>query len=148
MSGSLLDSLGPHLGGLPHLKTGRARQASSYDRAGGNKDFISLEPGETATLASCDQAGTIARIWVTTQDWADPGRFKVKREHILRKLLLRAYWDGEEQPSIDCPLGDFFGAGFGEYKEYHSLIMGMTSGGFYCYFPMPYEEGCRIEITN
>ena len=68
MSGSLLDSLGPHLGGLPHLKTGRARQASSYDRAGGNKDFISLEPGETATLASCDQAGTIARIWVTVNN--------------------------------------------------------------------------------
>lgn len=148
MSGSLLNSLGTHLGGLPYLRQGRARQASSYDRLGGNRDFITLEPGESATLMEAHGAGTIARIWVTTQDWADPNRFKVMREHILRKLLFRAYWDGEENPSVDTPLGDFFGAGFGEYQEYHALTMGMSSGGFYCYFPMPYSNGCRIEITN
>ena len=138
----------PHLSNLPYLRPGRARQASSYDRQGGNKDFITLAPGETSTLMNTTGAGTIERIWITTQDWPDPGRFKVKREHILKKLLFRAYWDGEDKPSIDCPLGDFFGAGFGRYQEYHSLVMGMTSGGFYCYFPMPYADGCRIEITN
>ncbi|MEE2710131.1 MAG: hypothetical protein VYA69_11090 [Gemmatimonadota bacterium] len=50
MSNSLLSALGPHLEGLPYLRKGRARQSSSYARAGGNKDFISLAPGETATL--------------------------------------------------------------------------------------------------
>jgi hypothetical protein len=148
MTGPLLQGLGPHLGGLPYLKRGRARQASSYDRTGGNRDFISLKPGETATLMEADGAGSIARMWVTTQDWPDPGRFKVKRAHILRKLLLRAYWDGETVPSIDCPLGDFFGAGFAEYREYHSLVMGMSSGGFYSYFPMPFGAHARVEIVN
>lgn len=148
MAGPPLDGLGSHLGGLPYLRKGRARQASSYDRTGGNKDFISLEPGETATLMDVAGAGSIARMWITTQDWPDPGRFKVKREYILRKLLLRAYWDGETEPSIDCPLGDLFGAGFAEYREYHSLLMGMSSGGFYCYFPMPFATHCRIELTN
>ena len=138
----------PHLSNLPYLRPGRARQASSYDQQGGNKDFITLAPGETSTLMNTTGAGTIERIWITTQDWPDPGRFKVKREHILKKLLFRAYWDGEDKPSIDCPLGDSFGAGFGRYQEYHSLVMGMTSGGFYCYFPMPYADGCRIEIIN
>lgn len=148
MANALLHALSPHLGGLPYLRPGRARQASSYDRTGGNKDFISIPPGVTAPLMDVTGAGCLARMWVTTQDWADPGRFKLKREFILRKLLLRAYWDGETAPSIDCPLGDFFGAGFAEYREYHSLVMGMSSGGFYCYFPMPFAEHCRVEVTN
>ncbi len=148
MPNPLLSAIGPHLGGLPYLRKGRARQSSSYDRSGGNKDFISLAPGESATLMETDGSGCIVRAWITTQDWPDPGRFRVNRDFILRKLLLRAYWDGEDEPSIDCPLGDFFGAGFAEYQEYHALVMGMSSGGFYCYFPMPFRTGCRIEIVN
>ena len=72
----------------------------------------------------------------------------IKREHVLRKLLLRAYWDVEGESRIDRPLGDVVGAGFAEYQEYHALVMGMSSGGFYCYFSMPFGTCCCIEITN
>lgn len=49
-------------------------------------------------------------------------------------LILRIYWDGEDYPSVECPIGDFFGIGHCEYKHYMSKYIGMSSGGFYCYF--------------
>ena len=62
-------------------------------------------------------------------------------------LILRIYWDGEDYPSVECPIGDFFGIGHCEYKHYMSKYIGMSSGGFYCYFPMPFKK-VRIEVEN
>lgn len=61
--------------------------------------------------------------------------------------MLRFYWDGEENPSVESPVGDFFGTGF-QYKPYSAEYLGMTSGGYYCFFPMPFQQSAKIEIVN
>ena len=66
---------------------------------------------------------------------------------ILRELVLQIYWDGESQPSVCVPLGDFFGTAPG-VNEYKSLPLGMTDEGFYCYWYMPFEKGAIIKLTN
>lgn len=58
------------------------------------------------------------------------------------------YWDGEPNPSVECPIGDFFGTGFGDYQTWQSAVLGVTSGGFYSYFPMPFAKRGRITLTN
>jgi hypothetical protein len=66
----------------------------------------------------------------------------------LNHLLLRIYWDSEEEPSVDAPLGSFFGSGLGE-AEVRAIPLGMSSSGpYYCYFRMPFWEGFRIELVN
>ena len=124
---------------LAHLKNYKAAQESSFDRTGGNEDFVGIESGEKAVLADIKSAGRISRIWVTV---ASPDQY------ILRNAVIRMFWDGEESPSVECPLGDFFGVGFGMYKHYTALPMGMSSGGYYCYFPMPFAKSARIEVEN
>lgn len=123
---------------LPYLKPSKLIQVSSYDMAGGNNDRISIAPGKKATIFDVDGPGMICRIWFTI-DARDP--------YYLRRIVLRMFWDDEEKPSVEAPIGDFFGNGF-TYKPYISEFLGMTSGGFVCYFPMPFEEHARIEITN
>ncbi len=123
---------------LERLKPYKLLQVSSYDSSGGNNDRIHLKIGESATLAHLKGPGRIVRIWITI-DSRDPW--------FLRRILLRMYWDGEEHPSVNVPVGDFFGTGF-KYKHYISEYVGMTSGGYYCYFPMPFQKSARIEIKN
>jgi len=125
--------------GLPQFKDYKVRQVSSYDRSGGNNDFIKIDSGKVATLANIKGAGQIVRIWLTLGS-ADP--------YILRRALLKIYWDEEENPSVEVPLGDFFGTGFANYVHFTSLLLGMTSGGFYSYFPMPFASSARVEVEN
>ncbi len=68
-------------------------------------------------------------------------------KYFLRRILLRMYWDGETTPSVEVPIGDFFGTGL-EYKQYVTPFVGMSSGGYYCYFPMPFDKSARIEVVN
>src|SRR5689334_3817200 len=65
-----------------------------------------------------------------------------------RQAILRMYWDGESTPSVECPIGDFFGVGFGEQRDYISLPLNETSGGYNCYWPMPFHKSARWTITN
>jgi len=123
---------------LPYLKSSKLIQVSSYDTSGGNNDMISIPPGKKATILNVDGPGMICRIWFTV-DSGDP--------YYLRRIVLRIYWDKEVKPSVEVPIGDFFGNGF-NYKPYISEYLGMTSGGFVCYFPMPFEKHAKIEITN
>jgi hypothetical protein len=58
------------------------------------------------------------------------------------------YWDGDEYPSVECPIGAFFGVGFGEQKDYISLPLNETSGGYNCYWPMPFHKSARWTLTN
>lgn len=125
-------------GGLPYLKQSKLNQISSHDTSGKNKDFISVKENETAVLADVAGPGMITRIWVTISS-RDP--------YFLRRILLRMYWDNEEHPSVEVPIGDFFGTGF-EYRHYMSQFVGMSSGGYYSYFPMPFRKNARIEIVN
>lgn len=125
-------------GHLPTLKDSRMYQVSSYDTTGGNNDRINIHAGKTAEIANIDGPGLISRIWITI-DSRDP--------HFLRRILLRMYWDGEEEPSVEVPVGDFFGSGF-QYKHHTPEYVGMSSGGYYSYFPMPFNKNARIEVVN
>jgi len=118
--------------------TGRFHQVSSYDTAGGNRDRLEIAAGATATLLDVAGPGVIQRIWITVSS-GDP--------HYLRRIALEMYWDGETEPSVSVPLGDFFGNGF-DKRHYASLPMGVSSGGFYCYIPMPFAGRARIVAVN
>jgi hypothetical protein len=140
------DSLGRPLGSslreLARLRTGRRRRFSSWDRTGGNDDCLRLAPGQTAVLAEPGGAGCVTHLWMTAG---------CPEEHYLRKLVLRMFWDGEANPSVEVPLGDFFGVGHGLTRNFASLPLTMSpqdGRGFNCFFPMPFADGARIEVTN
>lgn len=134
----------PGTGGLrniANLREGVKRQRiSSFDRTGKNRDFLAnIEAGKKATLADISGPGTITHIWVTI---ASPERYH------LRRIVLRAYWDGEENPSVEAPIGDFFGLGFGEPNYWVSAPLAVSDRALNCFFPMPFSRGARIEIEN
>ncbi len=114
---------------LPYLKKSKMIQVSSYDTTGGNADFITVKKGAVATLANVAGPGVVTQFWCTISS-RDP--------YFLRRIVLRMYWDGENNPSVEVPIGDFFGTGF-EYKQHISQFVGMSSGGYYSYFPMPFR---------
>lgn len=98
---------------------------------------ITLPKEQTTTLMDVDGPGCIQHIWITV----DCRRY--------RELILRIYWDGEEQPSVETPLGDFFCNGFNTRANILALPINVNpSGGFNCYFPMPFRRHARITIEN
>src|SRR5262245_1820582 len=123
---------------LPHK--GTTKHEGSWDRKGGNWDARPIAPGETLTLFDYQGAGIVKRFWITVAPRAET--------HLHRQAILRMYWDGEETPSVECPIGDFFGVGFGEQKDYISLPLNETSGGYNCYWPMPFHKSAKWTITN
>lgn len=131
------------MGKLAELKDYKAARQSSYDPSGGNKDGRQdwpIEIGETRTMAEISGAGAITHIWVTIAS-RDP-------KH-LRNLVLRMYWDGEESPSVESPIGDFFGLGHALYYQYASLPIQIgTSNGLNCFWRMPFGKGAKITVTN
>lgn len=116
----------------------RFYQLSSADTTGGNNDRINIHPGQTATIADIEGPGLISRVWITI-DSRDP--------HFLRRMVLRMYWDDEQEPSVEVPVGDFFGSAFA-YKHHTPNLVGMSSGGYYSYFPMPFGKRARLEVVN
>jgi hypothetical protein len=128
------------LGQLPFLRDYRSRRASSYDMSGGNRDWWEFAPGETRVMMAEEAPGCIRHIWMTVGG----------DDTFPRKLVLRMFWDGEETPSVEAPLGDFFGIGHGTFKNFWSLPLQMSPDdgrGFNCWFPMPFDTA-RIELTN
>lgn len=131
---------------LAALRNGRSKRISSFDRSGGNWDCWTIAGGETRELAAITGPGCIRHLWVTVN---------AEDEWYLRKTLLRAYWDGETSPSIDAPLGDFFGVGHGVVNSYSCAAMNMSANegtskhaAMNCYFPMPFSNGARLEVIN
>src|ERR1700754_2859669 len=100
------------LRGLAKLRQAKTRRFSSYDRTGGNDDRFHIEPGKTEGIAECAGGGIITHIWAT---------LACESDNFLRKITLRAYWAGESEPSIEAPIGDFFGMGQGRTANYASL---------------------------
>ncbi|WFP63579.1 glycoside hydrolase family 172 protein [Mesorhizobium sp. WSM4904] len=130
------------LRGLAKLRDASTRRFSSYDRTGGNDDRLHIEPGETVTIAEHEGAGIVTHIWAT---------LACNSESFLRKAVLRAYWDGEEEPSIETPIGDFFGIGHARTKNFASLPVQASpedGKGFNCYFPMPFATGMKMTVSN
>src|SRR5882762_2149274 len=133
-------NLGVSLDDLPEAKNYVLKRASSYDRSGGNSDFRTIAPGETLALLDQSGPGLISHIWVTIAT-NDP-------DH-LKALVLRIYWDAESSPSVEAPIGDFFGLGLGEYFLYQSLPLSVASDkALNCYFPMPFQKHARMTVTN
>ncbi len=124
---------------LATLRHARSNRASSYDPTGGNRDHLIIAPGATATLLDEQGAGCVTHIW-TTIACRDP--------YHLRQIVLRMWWDGESQPSVECPVGDFFGLGHAQHTYFSSLPLQMFDRGFNCWFPMPFSSGARITVEN
>jgi hypothetical protein len=139
ISAQAQDAGGP-LGDLFMAREGKQIQYSSEDPTGGNSDRRYIGPGEKLVLMDHEGAGVIRRWWITIA----PRNSK----EIHRTLIVRCYWDGEEEPSVEVPVADFFGMGFGEWKDYISMPLNMTSGGYNCYWPMPFRKSARIEVEN
>ncbi len=93
------------------------KRASSYDRTGGNDDFYKIPAGATITLLDDTGPGIITHIWITI---ASPEQYH------LKKLVLRMYWDGEASPSVETPIGDFFGLGLGDYFQFESIPLSVA----------------------
>lgn len=146
------------LGALPMLSNARTRSISAEnptgEKGGGARAIpdeknagrelgqgwkvrpaITLQPGSTTTLAAIDGPGVIQHMWITVDSraWTD--------------LILRIYWDGEETPSVECPLGDFFASGHGIKTQIQSLPVAVNpTGGFNSYWPMPFRKSAKITV--
>lgn len=130
------------MNGIARLKNYRSKRISSYDQSGGNNDNLTIKSGEKTKIAEIEGSGIIKHIWFTIA-CGDP--------MYRRNIILRMYWDGEESPSVEAPIGDFFGQGWGEHYNYASLPLAVSpkqGRGLNCYFPMPFAEEAVIEIEN
>lgn len=154
------NGLGTHLGNLSRLSNAKTRSISPENFTGekgkggmateGNGAFaardlgqkwkvspsITIKSGECFTLADIQGQGAIQQIWMTpTKHW--------------RHSILRMYWDDSEQPSVECPVGDFFACGWQKYFQISSLAVCVNPGsGLNCYWEMPFRKRARITMTN
>jgi Protein of unknown function (DUF2961) len=157
---STFNGLGMHLGNLARLSDAQTRSISPENFTGEKgkggmaitgtgadcaRDLgqgwklspsIAIQPGETFMLADIQGSGAIQQIWMTpTGNW--------------RYSILRIYWDDQEQPAVECPVGDFFGMGWGKYAPLSSLAVCVNPGSaFNCYWEMPFQRRARITMTN
>ena len=98
---------------------------------------VRIAAHETFTMADIEGQGAIQQIWLTPsgRSW--------------RFFILRIYWDDQEQPSVECPVGDFFGMGWGQYAQISSLPVCVNPGSaFNCYWEMPFRKRCRMTFEN
>lgn len=167
----MLDTNGLNLGlgSIPLITNAKSRSISAENpkgEAGGGaktknhlgvgwkgRAFIDLNPGETAVLADIKGPGVITHIWIThttTTDtfMKDTGNRR-HLETVYRDLVLRMYWDDEKEPSVEVPSGDFFCNGHAVRCNIVSLPINVNpTGGFNCFFPMPFKKSARITIEN
>jgi len=97
---------------------------------------VRIQSGKTFEVADIKGPGNIEQIWMTpTGNW--------------RFSIIRIYWDGQKNPSVECPVGDFFASGWGEFSPLSSLAVCVNPGSaFNCYWPMPFKKHCRITLEN
>ncbi|NIA15672.1 MAG: DUF2961 domain-containing protein [Nitrospiraceae bacterium] len=117
------------------------RESSSNDDLHRNGDARSIEPGGTLVLGELEGPGVITHIWNTVGS-LDP--------FFSRSLVLRIYWDGAEKPSVEAPLGDFFGVGHGASADFNSQPIAVSSYGRSrnCFWRMPFRKSARVTVTN
>ena len=155
------NGLGMGLGALPRLSNAQTRSISPENFSGAKgaggmategtgaepaRDLgrgwkvspsVVIRPGETFTVADITGAGAIQQVWLTThyQNW--------------RRLVLRFYWDGDAQPAVEVPLGDFFCNGWGRFSQVSSLPVAVNpNGGMNCFWEMPFRTAARITLEN
>jgi hypothetical protein len=116
------------------------KRISSYDRTGGNTDYRPMAAGETLTLLDESGPGEISHMWITIAS---------DEQYHLKKMVLRMYWDCETTPSVEAPVGDFFGLGLGDYFLYQSIPLSVGADkALNSFFPMPFQKHARITLTN
>jgi len=122
-------------GGMATTGTGES-QARELGQGWKVSPSVVIKAGETFELGDITGPGTIEQIWMTpTGAW--------------RFSILRIYWDGQTQPSVECPVGDFFACGWGKFAQVSSLAVCVNPGSaFNCYWPMPFRKRCRITLEN
>jgi hypothetical protein len=125
---------------LTRQQTYTPHRASSSDPTGGNDDCRIVAPGATYTVLDADGPGEVSHVWFTIAD---------NEHYMLKRIVLRMYWDGEKSPSVETPIGDFFGLGFGEYYQWQSELLSVGSErALNSFFPMPFQHHARITVTN
>jgi hypothetical protein len=113
---------------------------SSYDRTGGNGDSWPVAAGATKEVFNATGPGVITHIWFT---------IAADSSHHLKEIVLRMYWDGNDKPSVETPVGDFFGLNLGQYSLYQSAYLNCSSvQALNSYFAMPFRKSARITVTN
>jgi Protein of unknown function (DUF2961). len=124
-------------GAMCELEDGFARGAAR-DLGKGWKvnPFVRIKAHETFTIAEINDSGCIQHIWLTpTGKW--------------RNQIIRFYWDGQENPSVECPLGDFFACGWNKFAQISSAAICVNPGSaFNSYWQMPFRKSCRITLEN
>jgi hypothetical protein len=122
-------------GGMATVGTG-ANAARDLGQGWKVSPSVAINAGDTFTLAEIEGPGAIQQIWMTpTGNW--------------RFSILRIYWDDQDFPSVECPVGDFFAMGWGKYAQVSSLAVCVNPGSaFNCYWEMPFHKKCRITMTN
>jgi hypothetical protein len=140
LTSTALGQSAPWQPNLTLQQTYTLHRSSSFDTTGGNADNRKVAPGETLTVLDAAGPGTVSHLWFTIAS--------SERYH-LKKIVIRMYWDNEETPSVEAPIGDFFGLGLGYYYPWQSEMLSVGSvKDLNCYFPMPFQRHARITITN
>ena len=120
----------PGVGGQAASKLGPGRKGAPAR---------SINPGETVSLCDLEGPGTIRHLWITTD----------QRPIVQRACVIRVWWEGQEHPSIECPIGDLFGFAHGKIVSYQSAVHSCgPTGGRNLWLPMPFRKRARIEFTN
>ena len=116
---------------------GKAASRLGVGRKGSPK--ITLKADQNIQLCNIEGPGTIRHIWMTT-----------KRDPLnLRSLVIRAWWDDQEHPSIECPISDFMGFAHGKVMPYHSAVHSLgQNAGMNIWLPMPFAKRAKITLTN
>jgi hypothetical protein len=155
------NGLGLHLGNLSRLSDARSRSISPENVSGAKgaggmstdgpaahmarglgqgwkvSPFIVIEAGEERAIADIEGPGAIQQVWMTLAR----GRW--------RHTILRIWWDDQDQPSVECPVGDFFACGWERFAQVSSLAVCVNPGrGFNCYWEMPFRRRARVSLTN
>lgn len=127
----------PGKGGMCPPEKGNAAMAARELGIGWKVNpYIIIQPKSTFEIANIDGPGMIRHIWLTPT-----GRW--------RNTILRIYWDGQENPSVECPVGDFFCMGWNEYAQISTLAVCVNPGSaFNCYWQMPFQKNCRMTLEN
>lgn len=108
---------------------------------------VAVTPGAEQTIFQHNSAGLLSEWWLNLQP-ADPsGWTQREREKLLQDVVLRIRYDGMSQPSVEVPLGDFFGNAW-RTRHYGSLLIGSGPEGYRCAFPLPFKKSCTISVVN
>lgn len=118
----------------------KSLKQSSFDRSGGNADRFQIKAGQTQEVFNAGGAGVITHIWFTIA--AQSGNH-------LKEIVIRMYWEGNAKPSVEVPVGDFFGLNLGQYFVYQSAFLNCSSvKALNSYFAMPFRKSARITASN